>query len=234
MYWIYLILFILIIFTPEVVSEGVLFFREEDLESLIIFGFGLIGLLLYIGKESALMRVIREKLSLQQESNQIRKDLVQSYSYIGEMNRHLDILKHMIVESPHTAEELLYGDQGRVYDAVLDATLLLAQSDAAALFFVNQDSSEVVTFYEVGDVQMQPFQALDGKQLLETKKYWWQADGLSFVRSSEGSRGMAAFLVFRSVKNRVEETGVFQILVTHALFLFSLREVHRSAKKTLL
>lgn len=234
MYWIYLILFVLIIFTPEVVSKGVLFFREEDLESLIIFGLGLIGLLLYIGKESALMRVIREKLSLQQESNQIRKDLVQSYSYIGEMNRHLDILKHMIVESPHTAEELLYGDQARVYDAVLDAALLLAQSDAAALFFVNQDSGDVVTFYEVGDVQMRPFRSLDGKQLLETKKYWWQADGLSFVRSSEASRGIAAFLVFRSVKNRVEETGVFQILVTHALFLFSLREAHRSAKKSLL
>ncbi len=226
MYWIYLVLFVLMIFTPEVVSNGVLFFREEDLESIFIFGFGLVGLLLYLGKETALMRAIRDKLSLQQESNQIKKDLTQSYSYIGEMNRHLEILKNMIFESPHTAEELLHGDQGRVYASVFDATLLLAHTDSAALIFVHQDSGQVLTTHQVGNKDL--FRLLTGENLLATKKYWWQDGGLSYVRSSESSRGVAAFLVFRTVKNRVEETGVFQILVTHALLLFSLREVHHA------
>lgn len=230
MYWIYLFLFILMIFTPEVVSTGIFFFREEDLESVIIFCFGLIGLLLYLGKETALMKAIREKLSLQQESNQIRKDLVQSYSYIGEMNRHLEILKNMIFESPHTAEELLHGDQGRVYESVFDATLLLAQSDTAALFFVNCNTGEVLTSHQIG-ANKESFAHIKGESLLATKKYWWQEEGLSFVRSSEESRGVAAFLVFRTVKNRVEETGIFQILVTHALLLFSLREVHHAQNR---
>ncbi len=213
------------IFTPEAISEGISLFREEDVESILIFGFGLMGLLLYLGKETALMRAIRDKLSLQQESNQIRKDLVQSYSYIGEMNRHLEILKNMIFESPHTVEELLHGDQGRVYESVFDATLLLAQSDAAALLFVERETGMVVAAYHAGK-EKERLLALQGEALLATRKYWWQEDGLSFVRSSEESRGVAAFLVFRTVKNRVEETGVFQILVTHALLLFSLREVH--------
>ena len=60
------------IFTPEVISDGISLFREEDVESILIFGFGLMGLLLYLGKETALMRAIRDKLSLQQESNPIR------------------------------------------------------------------------------------------------------------------------------------------------------------------
>lgn len=218
------------IFTPEVVSTGIFFFREEDLESVIIFGFGLIGLLLYLGKETALMKAIREKLSLQQESNQIRKDLVQSYSYIGEMNRHLEILKNMIFESPHTAEELLHGDRGRVYESIFDATLLLAQSDASALFFVNRDNGEILASHQVGS-NKETFAHIKGADLLATKKYWWQEEGFSFVRSSDESRGVAAFLVFRTIKNRVEETGVFQILVTHALLLFSLREVHHAQKR---
>lgn len=227
MYWIYLLLFVLMIFTPEVVSDGFFFFREEDVESILIFIFGLVGLLLYLGKETALIRTLREKLSLQQESNQIRKDLVQSYSYIGEMNRHLDILKNMIFESPHTAEELLHGDQTRVYQSVFDATLLLAQSDGACLFFVDSNTGEILTSHHVGNAK-ESFLALKGEDLLATKKYWWQEKEFTFVRSSEENKSVAAFLVFRTAKNRIEYTGVFQILVTHALLLFSLREVHHA------
>ncbi len=213
------------IFTPEVVSSGVFFFGEEDLESLIIFGLGLIGLLLYLVKESALMRTLREKLSLQQESNKIRKDLAQSYTYIGEMNRHLDILKNMIVESPHTAHDLLDRDQERVYEPVFDAALLLSQSDGVALIFVAKETGAILGCYQ-RDKTDPAFAKLSGEALLGAKKYWWQEDGFSFVRSNEESLGVAAFLVFRSVKNRVEEMGVFQILVTHALLLFSLRKAH--------
>lgn len=226
MYWIYLTLFVLIIFTPEVIGDGAWLFREEDLESLIIFGFGLIGLLLYLGKESALMRAIRDKLSLQQESNKIRKDLAQSYGYIGEMNRHLEILKNMIVEGPHTARDLLERDQQAIYEPVFDATLLLAQSDAAALCFVRKETSELIACYQSSPEAGAVFAPLTGEHLIGAKKYWWQEDGLSFIRSNEDALGVAAFLVFRSVKNRVEEVGVFQILVAHALLLFSLRQAH--------
>lgn len=225
MYWTYLFLFVCMIFTPEVVAGELLFFGEEDLESIIIFGLGLVGLLLYLGKESALMRAIRDKLSLQEESNKIRKDLAQSYGYIGEVNRQLEILKHMIAASPHTIEELRETDQTGAYRPVFEAALLLAQSDAAALYFVDTESRQLVATY-ASDPEGQAFQKLSAETLLDAKKYWWQDDGLSFVRSSEEARGVTAFLVFRSVKNEIDEIGVFQILVTQALLLFSLRRAH--------
>lgn len=231
MYWIYLFLFVLMIFTPEVVAQGFLFFREEDVESILIFVFGLVGLLLYLGKETALLRAIREKLSLQKESNQIRKDLVQSYSYIGEMNRHLDILRDVIFGSPHTAEELLHDNDGKIYNSVFDASFLLSQSDAAALLFVNQTDGSILSMYHRGN-EKDRFSGLSGSELLATKKFWWQADGLSFARSHEESRGVVAFLVFRTAKNRNEEMGVFQILVTHALLLYSLRTAHQKEHQT--
>lgn len=227
MYWIYLFLFVCIIFTPEVVTGSFFFLNEEAAESVFIFAFGLVGLLLYLGKESALIRTIAEKLSLQQESNKIRKDLAQSYGYIGEMNRHLEILKNAIVESPHTVTALTQADQTLVYGPVFDATLLLAQSDAAALFFVDKKTGAVLVQAVVSD-QESVFASLTGEFMLNTKKYWWQTNELTFVRSNEDTLGVAAFLVFRSPKNRIEEIGVFQILVTHALLLFSLGRMHSS------
>lgn len=215
------------IFTPEVVSGGLLFLNEEAAESVGIFGFGLIGLLLYLGKESALLRAISDKLSLQQESNKIKKDLAQSYGYIGEMNRHLEILKNVIVESPHTGAELLQTDQHKVYEPIFEATLLLAQSDAIALFFVSTHDQTILARH-VSSGMESTFAHLTGAKLLEAKKYWWQEEGLAFVRSNEAVHEVAAFLVFRSPKNRIEEIGVFQILVTHALLLFSLSQARGS------
>lgn len=212
------------IFTPEVVSDGLFFFGEEDLESVIIFVFGLIGLLLYLGKESALIRTVTEKLSLQQESNKIRKDLAQTYTYIGEINRQLEILKNMIVESPHTAKELLQEDREQVFQSVFGAALLLAQSDAAELVFLDVDKQHIIGRYRSKGL-VEPLLSAEAGDLIEQRRYWWHEDGLAVVRSQEESLGIAAFLLVRSAKNKIEEIGVFQILVTHALLLFSLRQV---------
>lgn len=222
MYWAYLILFVFMIVTPEFVRDGLLFFSEEDFESILIFCFGMVGLLLYLGKESAFLRAVREKLSLQQETNQIRRDLSQSYSYIGEMNRRIDIVKNMIVSLPHSKAPVPERQGRELYDPIIDATKLLAQSDCVALYFVAVEDGTVLERYEVGDGEHREILcALDGRHLLETKKYLWEEGKLSFVRSPEAVGGIAAFIVFHKMKNRLEETGIFQILAAEALFVFS-------------
>ena len=217
-------LFVCMIFTPEVVSDELFFFGEEDLESLIIFVLGLVGLLLYLGKESALIRTVTEKLSLQQESNKIRKDLAQTYTYIGEMNRQLEILKNVIVESPHTTKELLSPERERIFQPVFEAALLLSQSDEAELVFIDTRTRNITGVY-YSDQSKKESSLLGADVLLDKKKYWWQEDGLAVVRSQEEPTHIAAFLIVRSTKNKIEEVGVFQILVTHALLLFSLCQV---------
>jgi hypothetical protein len=220
MYWIYLILFVFMIVTPELTQSGFLFFGEEDLESVLIFCFGIIGLVLYLGKESAFLRAVREKLSLQQETNQIRKDLSQSYSYIGEMNRRIDIVKNMVVATPTSVARADGSEPGRLYHPIFDATMLLAQSDCVGLFFVNEEDQTVLERHVEGE-HLPTIEAIDGKQLMASKKYIWNEDGLTFVRSPENANGQAAFLVFHTLKNRLEETGIFQILAAQALLVFS-------------
>ena len=209
------------IVTPEFVQDGILFFNEEDLESLLIFCFGIAGLLLYLGKESAFLRAVREKLSLQQEANQIRKDLSQSYSYIGEMNRRIDIVKNMVVSLPQSKVSALQGQA--LYDPIIDAIQLLARSNCVALYFVALGDNSILERYEVGDGKhYEVMKNFDGRYLLDTKKYLWEEGQFSFVRSPEDVRGVAAFIVFHKMKNRLEETGVFQILAAEALFIFSM------------
>jgi hypothetical protein len=222
MYWAYLILFVAMIVTPELVRDGILFFSEDDFESLIIFCCGMVGLLLYLGKESAFLRAVREKLSLQQETNQIRKDLSQSYSYIGEMNRRIDIVKNMVVSLPQ-AKMAVFAKSGQdLYEPIIDATALLAQSDCVALYFVSIMDGNIVEQYAVGDGEHLPvLQTLAGRHLLETKKYIWEEGKLTFVRSPEDALGVAAFIVFHQVKNRLEEMSIFQILAAQALFVFA-------------
>lgn len=233
MYWAYLILFVCMIVTPEFTRDGILFFNEDDLESVLIFCFGMVGLLLYLGKESAFLRAVREKLSLQQETNQIRKDLSQSYSYIGEMNRRIDIVKNMVVSLPQTKAPVPEKHGQALYEPIIDATKLLAQSDCVALYFVSTRDGAIVERYEVGDGEhRETLNAIIGRHLLDTKKYLWEEERLSFVRSPEEAEGIAAFIVFHKMKNRLEETGVFQILAAQALFIFSLHDRRLSLDST--
>lgn len=221
MYWIYLILFAAIIFTPQLVGQGVLFLGEEDAESVIIFCFGILGLFLYLAKESTLIRTMREKIFLQRETNQIRKDLSQSYSYIGEMNRRFDIVTQSLLALPTSALRVFTREKQALYRPVFDAVRLLTRSKKLALLFVSVPHGKILARHSSGGSF--PKQILDGKYLLETKKFFWEENGVYIVRSPEDAFESAAFLVFEKVANRSDDTEAFQILAAEALFLYCIQ-----------
>lgn len=219
MYWIYLALFILAILTPGFINREFSLLREDDAESLLILGFGLFGLVLYFAKEKALLRVFREKLHLQKQANIITRDLSDSYSYIGEMNRKLDIVKELIFSLPKTTAETLGKKEGAVYRSLLDAASLLAKTDAVTLCFVDTKRKEWVKRY-----QKQPnsgtLPGLDAKMLLEEGKFFWEVGEDVVVRSPRQAKGISAFLIFSKTRNHVDDGEVFQILASEALLLY--------------
>lgn len=220
MYWIYLTLFIVIIFTPEMVNRGLFFFGEEEVESVVIFCFGLIGLLLYLAKESTLLRVVSEKLFLQRQTNQIRKDLSQSYSYIGEMNRRFDIVKNSILALPTTTPRPFSQDQTVRYQSVLSAMQLITKTPLLAVLVVDMAAERVLE--HAGEEHEFPPALMDAAHLLAAAKFYWEEGEYSVVRAPEEAQGVTAFLVFRKAANRFEDKEVFQILAAEALLLYSL------------
>lgn len=218
MYWIYLALFISIILTPKIVQEGSLFFCEEDIEALIIFCFGLFGFVLYLAKEKALLRVFQEKLHLQKKTNIITKDLSDSYSYIGEMNRKFDIVKELIFHLPKDTADTLTKKEPETFRSILEAVKLLAKTDMVSLRFINAKTQEIEKVLENG--HSKTFVSFDAKTLLSSKKTFWEEEAFAVVCSPLQAKGMAAYIVFFKTSNHIEDADVFKILASQALLLF--------------
>lgn len=219
MYWIYLAIFALIILTPQMILGGFLFFREEDVEALIIFCFGVFGFMLYLAKEKALLRIFQEKLHLQKKTNVITKDLSDSYSYIGEMNRKFDIVKELIFHLPkHTADALAQG-QGETYQSIIQAVALLSKTKPVSIRFVNMQTKRIEKTVENGSGGL--FAPFDAATLLASKKTFWEDRDCAVARSPYQADHMAAYIIFPKTTNRVEDIEMFRILASQALLLFS-------------
>ncbi|MFZ2299755.1 MAG: hypothetical protein WAW00_01300 [Candidatus Moraniibacteriota bacterium] len=218
MYWIYLAIFVLIILTPQVIRDGFFLLREEDVEALIIFCFGLLGFLLYLAKEKALLRVFKEKLHLQKKTNIITKDLSDSYSYIGEMNRKFDIVKELIFHLPQNTADTVAKKQGDVYKSIIQAVRLLSKTESVSLCFVNTATKEIVNMAGVGS--RETFAVFDGEMLLASQKTFWEEHGCVVARSPYQAEHMVAFIIFPKATNHVEDRDMFMILASQALLLY--------------
>lgn len=220
MYWIYLAIFVLVILTPKLILDGRSIFREEDIESFLIFCFGAFGFMLYLAKEKALLRVFREKLHLQKQTNLITRDLSDSYSYIGEMNRKLDIVKEFIFRLPQTTAQVFHDGQGNIYTPLLEAVSQLAKTDHVVVCFV--DIKKKITMKTLWKSRPESLPLLlKPEKLLAAKKFFWEEEEWIIVRSPKQARGVTAFLFFAKTRNHIEDEEVFRILVAEALLLYS-------------
>ena len=229
MYWIYLALFVLAILTPGFVQVDFSLLGEEEIESLLIFFFGTFGFMLYLAKEKTLLRVFREKLHLQKQTNMITRDLSESYSYIGEMNRKLDIVKDLIFNLPKTTAAALERDDESVYASILETVSLLGKTDKVALCFINT-RKKTMEQVQMKQPSVSFGRHLDATKLLEGGKFFWEEEDYAVVRSPRQAKNVAAFLVFAKVANRVEDREVFKILASEALLLHCLKR--ETARKT--
>lgn len=209
----YLLLCVFVVLTPEFIESGTWVLSEDDFEALVIFAFGTLGLLLYISKEKAFFRAHEEKITLQKKTNTISKDLSQSYSYIGEMNRKLDVIQEVIFELPK--KTLLRRKKPTdLYKPVLDAAKVFARTDKAALLIV--DIKTKTCSEEIG---AHLFKRYDAAYLLGAKKSFWTDEKVLMVRSPYAADGKHVFLLLEKVTNHSEDMEHLQILASQALLL---------------
>lgn len=218
MYWVYLALFVLMVLTPKTIQEGIYFLREEDVESLVIFFFGLFGFIIYVIKEKALNLVFREKYRLQKRTNIITKDLSDSYSYIGEMNRKLDIVKDFIFRLPNETINALAKQKSETFRSSLEAVKLLAKTDFVSLRFVNTKTKAIEKIVENGHQKI--FEAYDVNFLLSSKRLFREDETVAIARSPYDTKGIVAYIIFSKTSNHVESVDVFKILASQAVLLF--------------
>ncbi len=94
-YLFYLVCFVLAVLSPSIYTSGYFGLSETTLEEITIFIFGLAGLLVFTAYERLMEGREREREQTQDEYLRIKSELIESYAYIGSMNRKLELLKRV-------------------------------------------------------------------------------------------------------------------------------------------
>lgn len=142
MYWIYLILFIIAVLVPDIIHGSIYIFSEERFEELLIFLIGMAGFLIFVLKEHQLAIQQREGEKNQKRLYQTSKDLVESYSYIGEVNRKMDILMQIGLGLSDRSELNKHREQ-EIYSTIIDAADSLMKSECSCIRFINMKNGKV-------------------------------------------------------------------------------------------
>jgi nitrate reductase NapE component len=104
----YLALFVFAILSPGFVSEGAFGLPEERIEEILIFTFGIVGLVTFSLYERVMEKREKERDQAISDRDQARRELVSTYEYIGGVNRQIDALKKLANE---TASSLMEEDR---------------------------------------------------------------------------------------------------------------------------
>lgn len=219
MYWFYLLIFIVAILAPDIIQWDLYFLPEKRAEELLIFLLGTTGFLFFVWQERQLSRQKQEKLKDQKKINQTVKDLVESYSYIGEVNRKMDILMNValgLTEKSNFSKK----KETEIYHTIIDAAKFLMKADCACLKFVNIKAGTVEK-----DVHTEQYPCpLNNKDLIGIK------DGIGtkkigkifLVSSHQKIRNIRCYLAVNDYAEQEEKTiEMLKVLASQALFVFS-------------
>lgn len=225
MYWLYFFLFLAAISAPIIIEGESLYVSEDMREAGVILVAGAIAFLLYVLKEKSLLRHVREKLWFQQKNSAITKDLSQSYSYIGEVNRKVDILRSMMNRLVEIRET--NADEEKMLWEVLDTIKQLTQAEMVSMrIFTNK----VCTHHLEEKRDKKIFSEISDEELIKNEKSFFELKGIQGISSQKLRKKTKIFLLFSRSHNDEVDEGILNIILA---FLAILDTFLTSEKKSL-
>jgi|GEM_PF-350537 len=223
MYWIYLFIFITIVFVPDLVRRNFYFLSEEKMEEVLIFFFGALTFALYIYQEKRLGKYFREKISARQEARQAGKDLTLSYSYIGEVNRKLEIFRNISVLVAEEAIGINFKKKEKIFKEIIQAIKTISKINKCSVFFLDRktgdvfrDNKEMLSSTSQVAILLKKYFFLPSKiekTIIEEKKK-------TIVFCSKKKQKMAAVVIFETAREKLPDNVVLiQALLFYMLFL---------------
>lgn len=220
MYWIYLIIFILMVLVPEIVNQGYFFLNEERSEELSILFLGMIGVLFFLWKEQQLKLNMKEKIKIQKEFSRVSKDLKDSYSYIGETNRKLDILKNISLNLSESSSALP-SQKIDDYKTIIEAIKVLGKTKKFNIRLVDAESNNTKKELR-GDLKT-IFKLKNSALKLMGDDNFFQNDDYFIFRSPQEIDNVRAYIIIQKEQNSyIEDPELMKTLATQALFLYAL------------
>ncbi len=224
MHWIYLILFGFAVVTPELVRREFSGIPEESVEAIAIFLFGAIGYFIYFAKERAIVRHVSDKLRLQRERHDMTRDLSDSYSYIGEVNRKMDLMMSLVLDLPEAAVLFRKGEKKNVYRSLAKAIMLFSKSDSFSLRIIDGGRKKMEK--EIREGKDEGCFSMPIGTLLDSDQVFREEGGYVIARSPKSIGPYSAYLIFPKTINRHEDREMFEAFATEGLLLYFLEKEH--------
>ena len=225
MYWIYLLIFTLVVFAPGIIGNGAGGLTEDATEELFILFLGIFASLIYISRERQLTKTSTERLRIQREVNELSKSLADSYLYIGETNRKVEVLKSILfkmidVSAAHAKS------RKEIAKLLADGVRILSKTERFSLFFIDTTRRKIL--YRREKLSGEKRINFDKKKLFceedaENKKGIIKGDDFVVICSTKNIRGVGVVAVFNSTnKNVIENLEMLQVLLAQSLLLFKI------------
>lgn len=228
MYWIYLSLFIFIVFIPDIINGGISGYREESVEELLILIVGGLGFFMYLMKEKKAAKEQQEKKYFQKEANRMSKDLTSSYSYIGEINRKLEIFKNISLGLPEWSK-LTLAKELELFEYIMSAIKILTRMNEYEVIFVDTESREIIK--EIKSDKKVSFE-LEEKYFFKKNKKFFETDKWILAVSPNEMEHMLAgiFLKKKNFSQTIEDCEILKAIASQVLFLYAFSERRRQRR----
>ena len=101
---VYLLFFVLAVLSPSIHTKDRFGLSEERLEEFSIFAFGIAGLATFAAYERIMERREKEREAVETSYARAKQELIESYAYIGSVNRKIELLKKVANETSLTVD----------------------------------------------------------------------------------------------------------------------------------
>jgi len=207
---------------PDIVRTNFGVISESRLEEILIFFMGAMAFAIFIKNEQQLIFHKKEKERDKKKIEQTVKDLVESYSYIGEVNRKMDLLMNTALGLSDRSV-LSKSHEKETYQSIVSATSFLLKSDFTSLRFV--DMKNIRTKQEFrSENSGQPIKnsmLAEMKDNINVKK---NGDCL-VISSSQKINDIKSYLIICGFDEKEESNPknieILKVFASQALFLYS-------------
>lgn len=210
---IYLVCFALAVFAPTLHTQGRFGLSETTMEELSIFLFGMVGLWVFVSYSRIMEEQLEAGGDMQNNHEKTKKELIESYAYIGSVNRKIELLKKV---SNQTSLNFMRGKgwPKDLYQALVTHAAASVGAKACMLRIV--DTSMLRTETELSHITGNQFVfKVSNRDLLAVPErgashaFIASEDGKELlVVPSEGAHPTKAFLLFILDERQIPEIDV--------------------------
>lgn len=220
MYFIYFTVFVLMVFVPVMVSNkmfGMSFLGEEPTEVLLILFLGTIGFSIYLWEEKKFKINFRKRIDVQKESHQIFKDLGEAYSYIGEVNRKLELMKGAALGIAENFEK----KGALAYVPFFQSFALLSKSKKIVIQFWDVKNRQLLGEVKT-DAKLKVDHGMTSEDFLAKEEKFFETDDYFFAKSPKDIQGVVGIVAIKRIlsSHRIEDPNLMKALISEALQLF--------------